>query len=105
MIYNSRPEPIIISEMWIDWPPEHNELEEVKLDKDKIWENNGDGYDPPTQMPPWTSPEDKRDIKADDDGKLEFLFKDNVYGATVSDYDLVITFEIYGTGLFCTMSP
>jgi len=63
MIYNSRSERIIIFEMLVHWPTEHDELEQVKLGKDKIWENyNHEGDDPPTHMPPWTSQDDKRDI-------------------------------------------
>lgn len=105
MIYNSKPDSIIITDMMIEWPPEHEELEEVKLGKDKIWENfNGEGDDPPTHMPPWTSPPDKRDIKAFDSKKLEFRFREEVGAAVVNDYHLVITFEIMGTGQFCTMS-
>ena len=108
MIYNSRPEKIIITYFRIDWPPEHNELEEVKLGKDRIWKNDGDGDgdDPPTDMPPppWSSPADKRDIDSKPK-KLEFRFKEDATGAIFSDYNLVITFEIDGTGLFCTLSP
>lgn len=103
MIYNSRPEKIIITDMLIYWPLEHEELEEVKLGKDKIWENNGEGDDPPTHMPPWSSPPDKRDID-DKPKKLEFRFKEDAGGATFADYYLEITFEIEGTGLFCTLS-
>ena len=91
--------------MWIYWPPEHVELKEVKLGKDKIWENNEEGDDPPTRMPPWSSPPDKRDIDKGKSKKLQFYFKEDAASATVNDYNLVITFEIDGTGLFCTLSP
>jgi len=103
MIYNSRPEKIIITYMLIYWPPEHVNLEKVKLGKDEIW-NLGDN-DSPTEMPPWSSPADKRDIDSGKEKKLEFRFKEDAAGATFSDYNLVITFEIDGTGLFCTLSP
>jgi hypothetical protein len=105
MIYNSSPEKIIITEMWVHhWPPDHLELEQVKLGKDRIWENfNGDGDDPPAHMPPWTSPDDKRDIKPYENKKLEFRFKGEAGGATFADYNFEITFEIEGTGLFCTL--
>jgi hypothetical protein len=110
IIFNSRPEKIIITYILIYWPKEeHKELEEIKLGKDKIWDNSGDGDgdDPPTDIPPppWPSPPDKRDIKPTENKKLEFRFKENAGGATLADYYLVITFEISGTGLFCTMSP
>jgi len=103
MIYNSRPEPIIITDMWINWPPDHVRLEKVKLGKDEIW-TLGDN-EPSTEMPPWSRPADKRDIDSGKNKKLEFRFKEEAAAAAFNDYYLVITFEIDGTGLFCTLSP
>ena len=89
--------------MHIDWPPEHIELEKVKLDTKTIW-GLGDPH-PPTDMPPWTSPDKDREIKPFSDKKLEFQFMKDAPGATFTSYSLVITFEIEGTGVVCTMSP
>ena len=106
MIHNMKPEPIIITSMWVNWPDGedgHEKLDKVKLGKDEIW-NLGD-KDPPTEMPPWSSPADKRDIDSGKDKKLEFCFQEEAEDNSVSDYNLVITFEIEGTGLFCKLSP
>jgi hypothetical protein len=109
MITNSRPEKIIITYILIHWPEEeHKELEEIKLGKDKIWDNSGDGdgYGSPTDIPPppWSSPPDKRDIKPGEMKKLEFRFKEEAGGAAIADYRLVITFENEGTGSLCTIT-
>ena len=91
---------ITIIDLVIHWPADHEELEKVKLGKDDIWKL-GDS-DSPTKMPPWSSLEDKRDIKGGDDKDLEFQFKEG-YGAAFTSYNLVITFEIEGTGSLCTL--
>jgi len=98
MITNSRPEPITITNMWVHWPPEHEQLKRVKLGSITIWDF-GD-WNPPTEMPPWKGPPKDREIKAFDSKKLEFHFNEEAEDVFVSDYNLVITFD---TG--CTLSP
>jgi hypothetical protein len=102
-IINMNPVKITIIQMHIDWPPEHVELEKVKLDTKTIWDQ-GDP-DSPTDMPPWNGPEKDREIKQFNDKKLEFQFREGAPGATFNSYGLIITFEVEGTGLICTVSP
>jgi serine/threonine protein kinase len=101
MIINKNPVKIILTQMHIDWPPEHIELEKVKLDAKTIWDL-GD-HDSPTDMPPWTSPDKDREIK--NDKKLEFQFRKDAPGANFGSYGLILTFEVDGTGVICTISP
>jgi hypothetical protein len=98
MITNSRPEPIIITEMIVHWPPEHEKLTRVKLDGITIWDFGDE--DSPTTMPPWGSLTMDREIKEYQSKKLEFYFDEEAEDVFVNDYSLVITFD---TG--CTLSP
>lgn len=98
MIINDSVSTITITDLWVNWPDEHEKLNEVKLKKEKIWDL-GD-TDPPTDMPPWTSPPKDREIKEHDDKKLEFKFEGGDGGTAVNSYGIVITFD---NG--CTISP
>jgi hypothetical protein len=102
-IRNNNPMKITIVNMSIHWPPEHVKLERVKLGSKTIWDD-GD-TDPPTDMPPWAGSAKDREIKQSDDKTLEFRFKEPAPGAAFNSYGLVITFEIEGSGTFCTLSP
>ena len=84
--------------MWVHWPPEHEQLTRVRLGGVTIWDF-GD-WNPPTEMPPWGSPPQDREIKEFQSEKLEFYFEEEAEDVFVSDYNLVITFD---TG--CTLSP
>jgi hypothetical protein len=101
IITNSRPDPIIITQMFVHWPPEHERLIRVKLGSATIWDF-GDGY-PPTEMPPWGGSSIDRQIKAFDSKKLEFQFDEEAEEVFVNDYFLEITFEVMPTGQLCTM--
>ena len=82
----------------MNWPDEYEELEEVKLEGKKIWDIGDE--DPPTEMPPWTSPSKDREIKAFTDEVLEFIFEEDGGAAAIASYGLIITFD---NG--CTISP
>jgi hypothetical protein len=72
-VYNNTASDIYIMGIYINWHPDHTELEQVKLNAAKIWQD-GD-TSPPTTMT-WSVTHKDRKIKADDDKKLEFHFKD-----------------------------
>ncbi len=91
MIINDSDTTITITELWVNWPDEYEELEDVKLEGKKIWDIGDD--DPPTGMPPWTSPPKDREIKAFSDEVLEFIFKEDDGATALSSYGLVITFD------------
>ena len=91
IVINGSDSTITITELWVNWPDEYVGLEYVKLEGKKIW-NIGD-EDPPTEMPPWTSPPKDREIKADSDEVLEFIFKEDDGATALSSYGLIITFD------------
>ena len=97
-IINNSTSTITVTELWVNWPDEYIELEDVKLEGKKIWDIEDD--DPPTEMPPWTSPDKDREIKADTDEVLEFIFREDGGAAAIASYGLIITFD---NG--CTISP
>lgn len=98
MVFNDSHSKITITDLWVNWPDEHEKLKEVKLGKGRIW-NQGD-EDPSTEMPPWTSPPKDREIREHDDKKLEFRFEEDGEGAAINSYGIVITFDS-----ICTISP
>lgn len=98
MVFNDSHSKITITDLWVNWPDEHEKLKEVKLGKRRIW-NQGD-EDPSTEMPPWTSPPKDREIKEQHDKKLEFRFEEDGEGAAINSYGIVITFDS-----ICTISP
>ena len=91
MVINDSDTTITITELWVNWPDEYVELEDVKLEGKKIRDIGDD--DPPTEMPPWTSPPKDREIKAFSDEVLEFIFKEDDGATAISSYGLVITFD------------
>ncbi|MCK4692018.1 MAG: hypothetical protein KAS19_13055 [Anaerolineales bacterium] len=91
MIINDSVSTITITELWVNWPDEYVELEDVKLEGKKIWDIGDE--DPPTEMPPWTSASKDREIKAFSDEVLEFIFKEDDGATALSSYGLIITFD------------
>jgi serine/threonine protein kinase len=96
MVINSTTSDIFIDAIWIDWPPSHNKLNKVKLDRGTLWDE-GDDY-PPSWMPPWSTEDlNKRKIGKGGSRTLKFEFESN---AGSPAYNLVVTF-ING----CSVSP
>ena len=90
-VINGSVSKITITDMWVNWPEEYVELEEVKLDGKKIWDIGDEN--PPTEMPPWTSEPKDREIKAFTEELLEFIFKKDDGATAINTYGLVITFD------------
>lgn len=86
-ITNESSQTILISEIYLDWPSDNEQLKKIKLGKKTIWDKQD-------QLPPtyissdWKGGEKNREIKPGKTVDLIFEFDNN---AALNDYLLVIT--------------
>jgi hypothetical protein len=86
-VINLNASDIYIMGIFINWPVDHEELDQVRLKNLTIWD--GSDLTPPTNIT-WSSTHNDRKLKKLENKKLEFRFKEN---APSPSYSLQVTFD------------